>query len=214
MGKILLVDDSTIICQKTKAPLKENHQVEIAASGAKAFEKIEETDFDLILLDIEMPEMSGFDVCRKLRSEKKTELLPVVVFYTDHVAPDTRVEGLHLGASDFITKPQARSHPGEFLARIESHLRIAQLTRDQVELEKLRTLRATAVSVKHEVANPLFIISLNADRMRDCGLCKPKVCPYYDHIKESITRINNVLEKLILAVNPATEEYAERRGDD
>ncbi len=57
VSKILLVDDSSIIFQKTKALLiKENHQVEIVSSGAKAFEKIEETNFDLILLDIEMPE--------------------------------------------------------------------------------------------------------------------------------------------------------------
>ncbi len=149
MNKILLVDDSAIICQKTKALLnKENHHVEIAAGGAKAFAKIEETDFDLILLDIEMPEMTGFDVCRKLRSEKKTELLPVVVFYTDNIEPDTKVEGLHLGASDFISKNQARSHPKEFLSRIEAHLKIAQLTRDRMEkIKRLEIFKVFSHSI-------------------------------------------------------------------
>ncbi|HEX2244169.1 MAG TPA: response regulator, partial [Gammaproteobacteria bacterium] len=99
------------------------YQVLTAPSGWEALAKIESDGPDLVLLDIVMPEMSGYEVCRKIRENPNTKMLPVVMV-TALDPGEERVKGIEAGADDFLTKP---INQAELLARVKSLLRIKEL---------------------------------------------------------------------------------------
>ncbi len=92
-------------------------------SGREALIKLEAEQPDLVLLDVVMPEMSGYEVCRKIRENSATAMLPVVMVTALDPAEE-RVKGIDAGADDFLTKPINQS---ELLARVKSLLRIKEL---------------------------------------------------------------------------------------
>ncbi|MDR1211850.1 MAG: response regulator [Spirochaetaceae bacterium] len=120
---IFLVDDNMANLTTGKIILKDHYDIFSMPSGTKLFEMLEKITPDLILLDIEMPEMDGYQALKKLKSEKKTGDIPVV-FLTARNDPGSELEGLNLGAVDYISKPFS---PPLLLKRIENHL----LTRSQ-----------------------------------------------------------------------------------
>lgn len=210
MKKILLIDDSHIILDKMKKfLLGADYEVETATDGGQGLKRIEEQEFDLVILDIEMPGMNGFEMCRRLRSLEGRALLPQVVFFSSHEEPSRKTEGLKLGVSDFIVKSLAWELPDEFLARLEAHLKITALLKEKVELEKLRILQATMVSVNHEIANPLQNIIFAVDRIAGLEKEHPGEKKYFDAVVDNIERIGTILQKLTTAVQAATVEYAE-----
>jgi putative two-component system response regulator len=115
---IFLVDDNMSNLTTGKVILKERYDIFSMPSGAKLFEMLERVTPDLILLDIEMPEMNGYEALKKLKREKKTGGIPVV-FLTARNDPGSELEGLNLGAVDYISKPFS---PPLLLKRIENHL--------------------------------------------------------------------------------------------
>ncbi len=212
MGKILIVDDSSIILEKTKSLLsKHKHQVDTALSGAEALEKIKNNNYGLVLLDVEMPGMNGFETCKQLRADERHNLLPIVVYYTDKEAAATKVEGLDAGASDFIVKSFAYKNPAEFIARVEAQLKIARQTRQTIELERLKLLRQTAVTLTNEINTPLNAVTLAVDLMKDNN---PKSVLYSDEITTNIRRINTILRKLSKALSTETADYNDERMID
>jgi len=124
MHRILVVDD-TPLNVKLLADLLgvSGYQVDTAASGAEGLAKVTSFDPDLVLLDVVMPGMSGYEVCRQLRADPATEALPVVLV-TALDPEEERVKGLEAGADDFLSKPVNRA---ELLARVKSLLRIKTL---------------------------------------------------------------------------------------
>jgi len=132
-AKILVVDDTPSNVKLLADVLgAKGYGVVTAASGAEALEVVERERPDLVLLDVMMPGMSGYDVCRKLRANPATTLLPVVMV-TALDPGQERVKGIEAGADDFLSKP---IHQPEILARVRSLLRIKSLYDELTELNR------------------------------------------------------------------------------
>jgi CheY-like chemotaxis protein/class 3 adenylate cyclase len=117
---VLAVDDQPTNLRLLDAVLTpRGHRVLTAGSGAEALRLLETDDIDIVLLDILMPEMDGYEVCRRIRSDPATEFLPVVMITAS--GTEQRLAALKAGADDFVTKPFDKS---ELLARVVSLARI------------------------------------------------------------------------------------------
>jgi two-component system, OmpR family, alkaline phosphatase synthesis response regulator PhoP len=120
---ILLVDDEPSIVQLARMYLeRENFQVEAAGDGEAALEAIERLTPDLVVLDVMLPRLDGFEVCRRLRAEDN----PVaIIMLTARDEDIDKILGLELGADDYLTKP---FNPRELVARVKAILRRAERT--------------------------------------------------------------------------------------
>ncbi len=123
-AKILVVDDTPRNVKLLSDLLTiKGYRVVTAGSGREALDLLQSESPDLVLLDVVMPEMSGYEVCRKIREAPKTAMLPVVMV-TALDPTEERVKGIEAGADDFLTKP---INQAELLARVKSLLRIKEL---------------------------------------------------------------------------------------
>lgn len=149
--RILVVDDTTANLQLLTNLLTEHgYSVYPASDGELALEFVRSTLPDLILLDIRMPEMDGFEVCRRLKADERTRAIPVIFI---SILEDERdkVKGFREGAVDYINKP---FHPEEVLARVEIHLRLRELTErlEQKVGERTKELTIANQRLQQEVA--------------------------------------------------------------
>lgn len=137
MANILIVEDEMNMRIGLRDNLEfEGHTVDMAEDGAEGLQKIRANSYNLIILDVMMPKMSGFDVCKTIRSEGNTT--PVILLTAKGEEID-KVLGLELGADDYVTKPFSLR---ELLARIKAVLRRGESTEqkneDEIEIGGLR----------------------------------------------------------------------------
>jgi adenylate cyclase len=132
-GRVLVVDD-TPVNLKLLADLltAKGYAVVTATSGPEALARVQADPLDLVLLDVMMPGMSGYEVCRKIRDNPATAMLPVVMVTALDPAQE-RVKGIEAGADDFLSKP---IHQPELLARVRSLLRVKTLWDQVAELNR------------------------------------------------------------------------------
>ncbi len=119
---LLLVDDEAINLQVLRHTLQDDYRLLFAKDGYKALELVRTDRPDLILLDIMMPGLSGYDVCAALKQDPGAASIPVI-FVTALSEADNETRGLELGAVDYIGKPY---HPGIVRARVRTHLSLVQ----------------------------------------------------------------------------------------
>src|SRR5713101_9764161 len=132
-AKILVVDDEVDNVRLLEALLlRRGYEVIKARNGAEALQQVEREQPDLILLDVMMPIMDGFEVCKILKDNPETRLIPVVIMTALGQVED-RVKGIEAGADDFLTKPV---HRDELLARIRTALRHKRAI--DAQLDRLR----------------------------------------------------------------------------
>ena len=125
---LLLVDDAPANIQVANSILKDEYRVRVATSGAKALELVKVKPVpDLILLDVEMPEMDGYEVCRRLKADPETREIPVI-FLTGKTEAEDETRGFSVGAVDYIHKPFS---PAVVKARVQTHLALRE-TREQL----------------------------------------------------------------------------------
>ena len=154
-SRILVVDDTTANIQVLAATLKERgYQISVATNGKQALEVVGRVRPDLILLDVMMPELDGFETCLRLKQSEATRAIPVI-FLTARTEVADIVKGFEAGAVDYVAKP-FNAH--ELLARVSTHLTLDELRRNlaakNVELERAHELvrRAFGRYVSEEVA--------------------------------------------------------------
>lgn len=144
--RILIIEDDTRISRLVKYNLeKSGYDVSIVMSGEEAFEVLDKEQVDLIILDIMLPKMDGFEVCRNIKQEPKYKNIPIVMLTAKGEEVD-RIVGLELGADDYIVKPFS---PRELVLRVRAILR-----RGKPEEAKKDILTAGILNVdipRHEV---------------------------------------------------------------
>jgi len=147
---ILLVDDTPENLRLLTDYLSEsNYRILVARSGASALKRFEFVRPDIILLDVIMPEMDGFELCAKLKDSPDTSDIPVI-FMTALTNPEDKTRAFDAGAVDFITKPIQKE---EVLARVKTHLKIAKYQEllEQEVKERTRKLHDQMQELSHEI---------------------------------------------------------------
>ncbi|RDZ26534.1 hybrid sensor histidine kinase/response regulator [Lysobacter silvisoli] len=172
MGRVLVVDDQAANLRVVGTLLqRQGYEVIPASSGDEALARYAESEPDLILLDVMMPGMDGFEVMEALRA--KAPLRVPVVFVTAAHDRDLLLRAFDAGVVDYVTKPFL---PEELLARVNAHIGL-KLTRDR--LERVAREREELVNlVAHDLKNPLTSVLFASDMLRSDG-CRPERVPRY-----------------------------------
>ena len=183
---ILVVDDTPDNLALMSSLLKTDYKVKIANGGEKALKiAVSDSPPDLILLDIMMPGMDGYEVCLRLKRDPKTMNIPVI-FLTAKAEMEDEKKGLELGAVDYITKPIS---PPIVMARVKNHLALkamADFLRDQNEFLELEVLKRTREVAAIQDVTILAMASLAETRDSDTG----------NHIRRTQFYVKALAEKL------------------
>ncbi len=208
MKKILVIDDlpDNVFLLQDRLE-KEGFEVSKAYNGVMGIQKAEEVIPDLILLDVMLPDLSGFEVCKKLTTTEKTKLIPIILL-TALTDVENIKAGLQSGAFDYIKKPFNRV---ELLARINSALRFSEISKVLVEVEKIKTYAATVVTANHEIKQPLTLINLSTAAIRrevvKDNFSPEAVIKRIEFIENAARDILTVLEKLGSIRKPVITPY-------
>ncbi|TVQ16325.1 MAG: response regulator [Leptolyngbya sp. DLM2.Bin15] len=188
-ARILVVDDTPANLEIiTEILANAGYTISTAISGDRALKRLQAYTPDLILLDVQMPGIDGFETCQRLKDNPETAYIPVI-FMTAVANTSSKVKGFSLGAADYITKPFQES---ELLARVKTHLQLSlltqqleqriqertaelqmaldQLSRSQLKLiqsEKMASLGNLVAGVAHEINNPLGFLNGSIDHLND-----------------------------------------------
>ena len=218
-GFILIVDDNPTNLSVLAYALKgAGFSIRIATDGQSAIEQIQDDLPELILLDVQMPGIDGFETCFRLKSNSVTQDIPII-FMTALADVESKVKGLSLGAVDYITKPFEQQ---EVLVRVRIHLELRHLTKTlkqwnetleeqvlertsalqkaQVQLvqqEKLATLGQLISGVAHEINNPMSCIVSNiTPASQYITDLKTVIKLYQKHYPQPVPEISKFLEDL------------------
>lgn len=193
-NKILIVDDAIDTVELLKKRFQaEGYDTEEAYNGEEALNKVPEYNPDLIVLDVMMPKIDGYEVCQRLKSDEKTKYIPIIML-TAKGEIEHKVKGLEIGADDYLPKPFDYK---ELSARIKSLLKIKEVHEKKVEEEKTGALEQMMDQVAHEIRNPLTSIGGFArkvyNRLPDGDPNKK----YMEIILEDVTLLENMIKQLI-----------------
>ena len=204
---VLIVDDNPTNIGVLLDYLSEaGFRVLVAQDGESALEQIEYARPDIILLDVMMPGIDGFETCRRLKQKETTREIPVI-FMTALSETVDKVKGFNVGAVDYITKP---IHQEEVLARVTAHLTIqslqkslqeqnARLQQEITERQKLiAELDAFAYTVAHDLQNPLSVIIAYTEVLQANWATAEEREEAVSAIGQNGQRMTNIIKELLL----------------
>ena len=183
---VLVVDDTPDNLTLIAGLLKEKYRLKVANSGAKALSIARTSPPDLILLDIMMPEMSGYEVCEALKSDDTTKEIPII-FLTAQIDMEDERRGIEMGAVDYITKPF--SGP-VVMARVATHLKIkaaADFLKDNNEYLEQEVLRRTSDMIGIQDTTILVMASLAEARDAEASNHLRRTQAYVKAIAQKLT---------------------------
>lgn len=158
----LVVEDNADLRVYMADILCSRYRVKTARDGEQALEMAAVGGFEVIVSDVAMPRMDGYELCRRLRALETTRAVPIIlVTAAGHLS--RVLDGFAAGADDYVTKP---FHARELLARVDVHARLRAMTRQVAQRERLATLGTVAASVAHQVRNPLTALVSGLPAMR------------------------------------------------
>lgn len=208
MAKILIVDDLPENVFMLQDRLEnEGYEVITAYDGNSGIEKALIEFPDLILLDIMMPDINGFEVCRQLVSNPNTSSIPVILVTAKSDIEDVK-EGLEAGAYDYVKKPFNRT---ELMARVNSALKLSTTHKKLIEAEKNSTYSATVVTANHKIKQPLTLMSLSCTAIKreleKEEVSKELIYKRLNYIVTGIKEINDILNQLSAIKQPVISDY-------
>lgn len=200
-GRILAVDDIVDNLILIRAILEsEGYEVSLATDGTTALAEIERTLPELVLLDVMMPEMDGYEVTRRMRQNDKLPYIPILLV-TAH-GQSSMVKGLDAGADDFVRKP---FDTDELLARVRSLLRLKRSLDQQDQMARQREDFVSRLT--HDLRTPLVAV----DRMLNL-FQEEAFCPISKEMKEAIATMIQSNQHLLQMVNTLLEVYRHEAG--
>ena len=183
-------------------------QVLYVDSGAKALAEIPTFHPEIILLDIRMPEMDGFEVCRSIRTNSQYANI-IIIMLTSVGEVEDKIKGIDIGANDYVVKPFGLSELFEVVARVNRFLETKGGYLRKVEEEKFTTLRGAANTVCHEINNPLTTI-VGATRVLNMKLADladaAELQAETKNILDAAHRIQHITHQLARAIRVVTTE--------
>jgi len=225
MSTILVVDDSSTMRMKCSQILKHHgFTVYEADNGEVALQKVEEVNPDVILLDIIMPKMDGYEVLRVLKNDEKYNKIPVILI-TVKAEGDDIVTGLNEGADDYVSKPFREQ---ELVARVNAMVRVKylfdKLTIQNQSLQKVNTELYNAhqtileqekislvgqlmVGIHHELRNPLAAALSDAQIVLKFFRNEGEQFYFVSDIEEQLQRMKEILNNIFVKDTIELEEY-------
>lgn len=204
MQKVLIVEDSPVVQSLLNEIFNKEYDLEFQSDGLAGLASAQTSHPDLILLDILLPGMNGFEICRALKGNKETKNIPVI-FMTSLDAEHDKVAGFEAGANDYVVKPFFKQ---ELMARVKTHLSLRRAKVQALNLERMTLFNEMAVAISHEINNPLtsifaFLYYLQAE-LPDAPV---SVKTALDGINTEVSRIQRITEKLAVSMNAYKVNY-------
>jgi two-component system sensor histidine kinase/response regulator len=208
-GRVLVVDDEMLNRILLSTSLEESgYTVEVADGGRQALERLRVQPFDIVLLDLVMPEMDGYQVCEQIKADARTRDLPVIFISALEEIGD-KVRAFTAGGADYVTKPFQFE---EVLARVQTHLALRklqwQLQATNQELERQlqevqarnEELDAFAHTVAHDLKNPLSVLVGYSALLgqRRARLSDEQIDRFLSAIARHGRKMTNIIEELLL----------------
>ena len=204
LEKILVIDDSKVSQMLVRDILVGSYELTFRDDARSGIVAVKTVVPDLILLDVRLPDMDGFDVCRELKADETTRDIPVI-FITTMDAESERVRGFDAGAEDYVVKPFSLH---ELLARVKVHLASRKARRQEVELERLNLFREMAVALSHEINNPLTTVYAYLHLLqKEVGHSSGEVQQALTGIQQEVGRIRLITERMAKATEAVTTNY-------
>lgn len=204
VGTLLVVDDNPVnVLLYVKILAKNSYSTLTAADGEECLRQARTHRPDLILLDINMPNMDGLAACRALKADEKTAQIPII-FVTTHTGDEILKEAFAAGAADYVHKPIRQV---ELRVRIEAALAQVAAARRQVEKESLKAVLETAGGVCHELNQPLQAIMGTVQlQLMDVDPSQPLHAALSD-IDRHARRMGEITRKLMQITRYRTRPY-------
>jgi len=185
---ILIVDDTPANIAAALAILKDQYRIKVATSGPRALEHARASDKpDLILLDVTMPEMDGYEVCARLKADPETAAIPVV-FLTAQTEAEDEAKGFELGSVDYIHKP---FNPTVVRARVATHLLLRDTLKEIEERnaaldEKTRMLESLSVNLSKYLSPQVYASIFAGSRDVELATERKRLTVFFSDIKDFV----------------------------